>query len=239
MASLMKKSRIRDTKHFWTDAGSSTDTQKILLVRQNSSKNKLFFVRPFFTLYEQKCSNLRPLLSITFPKKFRKSKKFGHWTSGSKGKKTFKRSEQMKKSVKNFFCTGNYRPFLSKNVQIWDHFFPLLLPKDSESLKILHIWLGKMGAKIRLNGTSKVNTQTNTRTNTPTFRLIESISPGGSCFENIWRINSYVRHCKENHTNKKYNLIYKMFYFKNIYIYILTTNDSWQPPCQTLKCFHT
>ena len=35
--------------------------------------------------------NLRPLLSITFPQGFQKSKKFGHWTSGSGGKKTFKR----------------------------------------------------------------------------------------------------------------------------------------------------
>ena len=39
----------------------------ILLVRQNSSKIKLFFARQFYTLYEKKYSNLRPLLSISFP----------------------------------------------------------------------------------------------------------------------------------------------------------------------------
>ena len=33
-----KKSRIRETKHLSTDADSSTDTKKILLVGQNSPK---------------------------------------------------------------------------------------------------------------------------------------------------------------------------------------------------------
>ena len=47
-----------------------------------------FFARRFYTLYEQKFYNLRPLLFITFPQGFRISKKFGHWTSGSGGKKT-------------------------------------------------------------------------------------------------------------------------------------------------------
>ena len=56
---------------------------------------KLFSRRRFDTLYEKKFSNMRPLLSITFPQGFRKSKKFGHWTSGSEGKKTFKLSEQI------------------------------------------------------------------------------------------------------------------------------------------------
>ena len=37
-----------------------------------------------------------------------------------------------------------------------DHFFPLLFPKDSESLKILDIRLWEVGAKRPLNGTSKV-----------------------------------------------------------------------------------
>ena len=38
-----------------------------------------------------------------------------------------------------------------------------------------------MGAKIPLNGTSKVNRHTDVRTN----RLIESIGPKGRCFENV------------------------------------------------------
>ena len=41
------------------------------------------------------------------------------------------------------------------------HYFS---PKDSEYLKILDIRLREVGAKTRLNGTSKVNTQTDKQT---------------------------------------------------------------------------
>ena len=37
-------------------------------------------MRWFYNLYEQKFSNLRPFLAITFPKGFRKSKFCWHWT---------------------------------------------------------------------------------------------------------------------------------------------------------------
>ena len=40
-----------------------------------------------------------------------------------------------------------------------------------------------MGAKRPLNGTSKVNRQTDRQTDGQTFRLIESIGPEGRCFE--------------------------------------------------------
>jgi hypothetical protein len=92
-----------ETKHLSTDADSSTDTKKILLVRQNLPKNKLFCAAILHPFYEQKFYNLRPLLSITFPKGFRISKKFGHWTLGNGGKKTLKRSEQIKKILKKPF----------------------------------------------------------------------------------------------------------------------------------------
>ena len=39
---------------------------------------------------------------------------------------------------------------------MFDHFFLLLFPKDSESLKILDIRLREVGAKRPLNGISKV-----------------------------------------------------------------------------------
>ena len=84
----LEKSRIREIKHLWTDADSSTDAKKIRLERQNllvKKQEKKW--RQFYTLYKQKFSNLRPLLSITFPQGFLNSKKFGHWTSGS-GDKT-------------------------------------------------------------------------------------------------------------------------------------------------------
>ena len=49
-----------------------------------------------------------------------------------------------------------------------DHFFPLLFPKDSESLKILDIQLQEVGEKRPLNRTSQVNTQTHGHTDTQT-----------------------------------------------------------------------
>ena len=47
---------------------------------------RTFFARRFQTISKQKFSNVRPLLSITFPQGFRISKYFGHPTSGSGGK---------------------------------------------------------------------------------------------------------------------------------------------------------
>jgi hypothetical protein len=70
---------------------------------------------------------------------------------------------------KNFFLHGNFRPLPNKNVQMGDHFFSLLFPKNSESLKIFDIQLQEVGAKRPLNGTSKVNRQTDGQTNTYTY----------------------------------------------------------------------
>ena len=54
-------------------------------------EKKTFFVTRLSTIFKQKCSYLRPLLSITFPQGFRICKNIGHPTLGSLGKKTFKR----------------------------------------------------------------------------------------------------------------------------------------------------
>ena len=99
----------------------------------------------------------------------------------------FVRQNQQKTT---FFLRGDFTPLRNKNVSIWDHFFPLLFPKNSESLKILDIRLREVGAKRRLNGTSKVKRRTDTRTDTQTFRPIESIGPEGRCFENAMEWNS-------------------------------------------------
>ena len=53
-------------------------------VRQNQQKKKKI-AQWFYTTSKQKCSNVRPLLSSTFPQGFRISKNFGHPTSGSGG----------------------------------------------------------------------------------------------------------------------------------------------------------
>ena len=76
-------------------------------------------------------------------------------------------------------------PFISNSFQMLEQFFPLLFPKDFKSLKLLDILLREVGAKILLNGTSKVKRRTDKQTDTdgPTFRPIESIGPEGRCFE--------------------------------------------------------
>ena len=50
---------------------------------------------------------------------------------------------------------GDFTPFMSKNIQIQDHFFSLISPKDSDDLKSLDIGLMEVGAKRRLNGMNK------------------------------------------------------------------------------------
>ena len=68
-----------------------------------------------------------------------------------------------KSAKKTFFCAA-----ILDHFQMLDHFFPLLFPKDSESLKIFDIRLREVGAKRPLNGTSTVNGQTNRQTDRQT-----------------------------------------------------------------------
>ena len=82
---------------------------------------------------------------------------------------------------------GNFRSIPNKNVQMLDHFFPLLFPKDSESLKIFDIQLREVGAKRPLNGTSKVNRQTNTHTDRQTdghFNLKKALAQRADALKN-------------------------------------------------------
>ena len=92
------------------------------LKSEKSEKKKLFFARRFQTIFKQKCSYLRPLLSITFPQGFRISKNIGHLTLENGGKKTVKKDQKPKKTKKseekNFFLRGNFRQFSNKNVHI-------------------------------------------------------------------------------------------------------------------------
>ena len=152
-----QKSRIQETKHHSTDANSSTDTKKILLVRQNLSKIKLFLARWFTVFMSKKFQILDHFFPLVFPKDSEnlKSLDVGLWEVVTK-----RRLNWVNKGggdfVKSIFCRDNFRPILSKKVQIWDHFFPVLFSKDSESLKFLDIRLWEVGAKRRLNSTSKV-----------------------------------------------------------------------------------
>jgi hypothetical protein len=57
--------------------------------------------------------------------------------------------DQGKISKKKKKMHGDFRPLPNKNVQMLDHLFPLLFPKDSESLKYWTSDFGKWGQKDR------------------------------------------------------------------------------------------
>ena len=83
---MSKKCRIRETKNLSTDADSSTDTKKILLVRQNSPKNYFFF-RDNFTPFMSKTFQIRDhFFPALFPKVSENPKiiDLGPWEVGPK-----------------------------------------------------------------------------------------------------------------------------------------------------------
>ena len=92
-----------------------------------------------------------------------------------------------KSAKKKLFLCGDFSPLPNKNVQIWDHLFPLLFFKDSESLNnIGHQTFGSGGKKTfkRYLKSEQTDRRTDRRTNRRTFWLIESIGPKDRCFEN-------------------------------------------------------
>ena len=140
-------------------ADSITNTKKIL---QNSPK-KLLFVRQFYTLYEPIGLFLSFYFLIWdhfFPYVSPKDSKIQIvWTFDFRnwGKK-YIFTEWF------FFRRGDFRPFMNKRFQIWDHFFLLLFPKDFKNLKCLDIGLREFGATRLLNGVRKCDGQTNRQT---------------------------------------------------------------------------
>ena len=129
---------------------------------------KLFFVWWFNTLYKQKFSYLRQLLSMTFPK-------------DSKHLKSL--DIELREVGANLFCAAILQPLLVKvfkSETTSSHYF------SPRILNFLKIWKSafKVGAKRRLNVTSKVKRYTDRHTDIWTNRLIESIGPEGWCFEN-------------------------------------------------------
>ena len=72
------------------------------------------------------------------------------------------------------FLRCNFTPFISKSIQIWDHFFPLSFPKnsESESENFGHLTLGSGGKKTfkRYYKSEQTDGRTNTRTDILTYR---------------------------------------------------------------------
>ena len=81
-----EKSRIQETKHLSTNADSSTNTKKILLVRQNSSTKKLLLRVNLTTFISKSFQIWDHFLPLFFPKdsKNLKSLDIGLWKVGAK-----------------------------------------------------------------------------------------------------------------------------------------------------------
>ena len=128
---------------------------KELLLKNTIRQKTFFFARQVKTLYEQNFTIWDHFFPLLFPNDSKYLNELGHWTSGSGGKKTFNRSEQMTKIRKKLFFRVIFTQFLRKNVQIWDHFFPLLFPKDSKYLNEIGHWTSGSGEKRPLTGVNK------------------------------------------------------------------------------------
>ena len=79
-----------------------------------------------------------------------------------------------KKVKKTIVLRDDFIPFPSKNVQIWDRFFPMFFPKYFKCLKSLEIRLWEMGAKKRFKWSEQ--SVTYTQTNIRTLGLIDWIN---------------------------------------------------------------
>ena len=140
-----------------------------MFCKATSGKKKLFFARRFLTIFKQKCSNMRPLLSITFPYESLKILDIPLREVGAK--RPLNGTSKVKKvKKKKLFLARRFRTIFKQKCSYMRPILSILFPKDSESLKILDIRRWEVGAKRPLNGTSKVNRHTDRRTDVQTDR---------------------------------------------------------------------
>ena len=104
-----------------------------MCVGQNQQQKKKI-ARQFYTTSIQKCSNVRLLLSITFPQGFRISKNIWHPTSGSGGKKTVKRYIQSEQTDTQTDIS-NYRKHRPRGPMLWKSLQKVIFLTLSESRK--------------------------------------------------------------------------------------------------------
>ena len=123
---------------------------------KKKSEKKTVLFRRFYILYGQKFSHLRPLLSITFPPRFQKSKikkslDVGVWEVGTKIPLNGVKNTDIIKILlrkakfaqKQFFCAAILKPLLVKFFKSETISFYYFSLKDSESLKFLDIPEGR------------------------------------------------------------------------------------------------
>ena len=95
------------------------------------AKKISYFVRLYNTLYEQKFSNLRPFLAITFPQGFRIFEKFGHWTLKQGASRRSSGVNNWKNTLKTFFAAAILLPLWAKvfksDIIFFHYFSPRIL----------------------------------------------------------------------------------------------------------------
>ena len=124
-------------------------------------------------------------------------------------------TNQEKKNYNFFFYHGDFLPFMSKSFQIWDHFFPLLFPKNSKPLKFLDIQLWEVGAKRPLNDTSKVNRHTDRQTHTCTHIWVRFLRTGiGPELCDFFKKFGWLLWPNVNKNNFVFNLLWEIFFTK-------------------------
>ena len=136
--------RIQETKNLSTDA--------VAPIKKNPASKAKFTKKLFL------CGNFTPFMSKSFQiwdhffslhflKDSKNPKSMDIWFRKWGQKIVLTEWTNEKKSVKNFFCRGNFTPLMSTSFQIWDFFFPLLSPKDSKNIKSLDTGPREVGAK--------------------------------------------------------------------------------------------
>ena len=131
---------------------------------------KLYFPRQFYTLYEKIFQIWDHYFPLLFPMDS-KNLKFLNiwlWEIGAKVPLNRVRNTDTKKSCsvrqnspknKLYLC-GDFTPFISKSFQMWDDFLPLLYPQGFRISKSFGLPILGSGGKKTLNGTSKLNRET-------------------------------------------------------------------------------
>ena len=153
-----KKSRVRETKNLLTDADSSTDTKKILLVRQNLSKIKNKKLRCDLTPFMSKSIQIWDHSFPFLPKYSKNLKSLDIGLQELGAKRRLNGVNKWKKSVKKTFSGASIQDHFGGKCLNLRPLFPLLLPQGFRISKNLDIKLPEVGTKICLNNTKKILT---------------------------------------------------------------------------------
>ena len=147
VAPIPKKTTYRRQSIFW-QMRIATPIPKNPTGKKKITKKKLFFGTAILhPLWEEvfKSEKTFHYFSSRIPKI---KKKFGHWTLGSGGKKTFEHNEETKKIRKKLFCNAEVlHPLWAKVFKCETTYFQYFSQRIQKSKKFGHWTLGSGGKK--------------------------------------------------------------------------------------------